>query len=99
MQAHDALLALTPDEGEAAFRLSTLTLPAGPGVFLAHPLPCDADKVLHGGGPYPGEAGLPRAVVKTWIGSEQTFARQAREQVSWQTLLDMERPTIAKKRG
>ena len=37
LQAHAALLALTPSEGEAAFALPDITLPAAGGVFLASP--------------------------------------------------------------
>ena len=77
-QAHNALLALTPSEGDAAFALADITLPGGPGVFLATPDPrgLDSDE--------------PRARVKTWLSSEQLRTDDERERMLWGQLVDDE---------
>jgi hypothetical protein len=71
--AHDALLALRPAEGEAAFALHTITLPGGSGLFVVEPQPERAD-------------GL-RAIARTWVASSQLWDDQERDLIAWEQLL------------
>lgn len=73
LQAHDALLALRPDEGEAAFLLHTITVPAGPGLFVVEPQPARDD-------------GL-RAIARTWVSHGQTWPDQEAEAAAWAQII------------
>jgi hypothetical protein len=71
--AHDALLALRPDEGEQIFSLADVTLPGGPGLFVVEPQPERAD-------------GL-RAIARTWVSHGQTWPDQDAEAAAWAQII------------
>ena len=74
VEAHDAMLALAPDEGAKLFKLSRFLLPAGAGCFSVTPRSMETG---------------PMAVARTWLHSDQLFADQARDASTWDQLLDL----------
>jgi hypothetical protein len=73
LQAHDALMALHPTEGDRIFALDDITLAAGPGAFLVSP------------GTMPD--GSPMATARTWIFDGQAFDDQTLHIRDWRRLL------------
>ena len=70
IEAHNRLLALSPEDGEKLFQLQQLLLPAGPGVFLVSPRPRS------------GHEG-PSAICKTWVSNDHLWDNQSRDVAAW----------------
>lgn len=85
LEAHDGLLALTPEEGERLFLLPTFQLPGASGAFLA---------ASCGGG-----STLPMTVVRTWIDRNQLDVDQQRHTDAWARLLEPQPRTEPVLRG
>jgi hypothetical protein len=74
LAGHDAMVALGLIEGAQVFNLSSVTLPAGGGAFLASPRRV-------------GPAQAPLAVCRTWVGADQLRADQDAAVAAWRHLL------------
>jgi hypothetical protein len=75
LEAHAALAAVPPQDGERLFDLRAAELPAAGGAFLASP------------GRF-GPDAAPLAIARTWVAGSQTFPQQDRHLAAWRTLLD-----------
>ena len=74
LEAHDALLALDPNEGRRLFALPKFLLPGRGGAFLMAPSCADGDMAL--------------AIARTWIHHDQLDADQQLHADAWAQLLD-----------
>ena len=86
LSAHDCLLALTPEDGAAAFELKSLTLPTKHGAFLVTPKAPATDSTS------------PFSMASTWVFSGQTWADQDAEIAAWRTLTSAETVIVSKHR-
>ena len=72
--AHDALLALSPDEGTQLFGLADFMLPTPSGAFLMSPPTTD----------YAG----PMSIARTWVDADQLDERQERYARAWARVIE-----------
>ena len=79
LQAHDALLALDPDEGTRLFALGEFLLPAHKGAFLLSSSPSN-------------ENSAPMSTAWTWVSDDMLYADQARYSTMWAQLIDAPGP-------